>query len=185
MNIFDLLDDDTRPKAPPIPQASAADRMAGKRLAMIHAMHLNALDETKAMMEKVEAGQLSADTLAAKIDTLDMTRNYARFGNLCGRECEFLDFHHTAEDEDIFPLISARASEGIQRVVERLKQEHEVIHTVLIALSRNVAAISSNPGRETFEDAKGTFLILDRVVRSHFGYEQTELEEALGFYRAL
>jgi hypothetical protein len=26
------------------------------------------------------------------------------------------------------------------------------------------------------------FRALERVVRSHFGYEETELEEALGFY---
>lgn len=182
MNVFDLLDDDTRPKAPPIPQASAADRVAGKRLALIHDMHLNALDETRAMMERVEAGQLNADTFAAQIDNLDMMRNYARFGNLCGRECEFLNFHHSAEDEDIFPVISARASDGIKRVVERLKQEHEVIHQLLISLARNAAAIKSNPGHETFEDARETFILLDRVIRSHFSYEQTELEDALGFY---
>lgn len=185
MNIFDLLDDNARPKAPPIPEASAADRVAGKRLALIHAMNLDALDETRAMMEQVEAGLLNAATLEAKLGSLDMMRNYARFGNLCGRECEFLNFHHSAEDDDVFPVISARASDGIKRVIERLKQEHEVIHELLVSLSRNVAALSSNPGPETFEAARETFLILDRVIRSHFGYEQTELEEALGFYNAI
>jgi hypothetical protein len=29
---------------------------------------------------------------------------------------------------------------------------------------------------------KVAFLALERVVQSHFGYEQTELEEALGYF---
>lgn len=185
MNVFDLLEDDTRPRAPPIPQATPADRMAGKRLAMIHAMHIDALNETKAMMLKVEAGELDAGTLATKIETLDMMRNYVRFGNLCGRECEFLNYHHSAEDGDIFPVILAGASDGVKAVIERLMQEHDVIHELLLTLSQNVTALLADPGAETFAQAKETFCLIDRVVRSHFGYEQTELEEALGFYRAL
>ena len=38
------------------------------------------------------------------------------------------------------------------------------------------------PGRETFAALKASFLALDRVVHSHFGYEQEELEEALGYF---
>jgi hypothetical protein len=38
------------------------------------------------------------------------------------------------------------------------------------------------PGPETFAALKAAFLALDRVVRSHFGYEQEELEEALGYF---
>ena len=41
----------------------------------------------------------------------------------------------------------------------------------------------TEPGRETFAELKAAFLALERFVRSHFGYEQEELEEALGYYR--
>lgn len=53
MKVFDLLDDKTRPKAPPIPGATLAHRMTGKKLAMIHEMHVVALDETRAMMDMI------------------------------------------------------------------------------------------------------------------------------------
>ncbi|GAK72038.1 hypothetical protein RRU01S_23_01140 [Agrobacterium rubi TR3 = NBRC 13261] len=185
MNIFDLLNDSARPKAPAIPGATPADRIAGKRLALIHKMHLEAIDETKAVMEKVEAGQAGSDQLADKIASLEMMSNYAKFGNLCGRECEYLNYHHTAEDRQIFPILHQNGSDGLKRVIERLGEEHVVIHELLVELAEDAAAIRTQPEPETFSQARETFVLLDQVVRSHFGYEQTELEEALGYYNAL
>jgi iron-sulfur cluster repair protein YtfE (RIC family) len=185
MNVFDLLNDETRPKAPPIPGATMADRTAGRRLALIHDMHLEALDETMDMMRQVEAGEARIEEFAEHLDTLEMTKNYAKFGNLYGRECKFSDFHHTAEDTTIFPVIYANGSDGMRRVIARLAEEHVVIHELLVKLAGHVAAIRARPGPETFSEAKATLLVLDQVVRSHFGYEQNQLEEAIGYYNAM
>jgi iron-sulfur cluster repair protein YtfE (RIC family) len=178
----DLLDGSTRPKANRIKEISSRQRQSGKRLAMIHAMHIAALDETKEMMERVEALEADTSELAEKLASLEMVRNYRKFGNLCGRECQFLDFHHRSEDEQIFPLLTAKGDDSMKRVVDRLMQEHAIVHELLVDLDRNVKAIAQHPSAGTFAAAKQTFEELYRFVRSHFGYEEGELEEALGFF---
>jgi len=182
MNIFDIFDENKRPKAPPIPGATPAHRTAGKKLAMIHGMHLAALDETQAMMERVVAGERQVNELATQINSMELMGNYRHFGNLCGRECQFLDFHHTSEDNEIFPVLNANGGDGLKQVIARLTEEHLVVHELLESLATTVSDLLDKPGPDTFARTQETFTLLSRVVRSHFDYEQTELEEALGFY---
>ncbi len=176
-----LLDDSTRPRAPKIEGATPAQRRLGKRLAMIHDHHLEQIDQVRWVMEQVETGEQSAEKLVDAIFSLQMTANYRPFGNLCGRECQMLTLHHTIEDRHMFPALR-QGSDGLKKVVDRLSQEHLIIHRLLEALEDNARKTVTQPGRETFLELKAAFLALERFVRSHFGYEQEELEEALGFY---
>jgi hypothetical protein len=176
-----LLDDATRPKAPKIEGITPAQRRQGKRLALIHEHHLEQMNEVRWVMEQVEAGEQSAETLLEVISSLQMAANYRVFGNLCGRECQMLTLHHTIEDQSIFPALR-HGSDGLTKVVDRLAQEHLIIHQLLEALHDKAVNAVREPGRETFAALKAAFLALDRVVRSHFGYEQEELEEALGYF---
>lgn len=182
MNVFDIFDENTRPKAPPIPGATPAHRMAGRKLEMIHGMHLSALDETAAMMERVVVGESQVGDLATQINSMRLMSNYRQFGNLCGRECRFLEFHHMSEDNEIFPVIYANGGDGLKRVIARLTEEHLLVHELLESLATNVSDLLAQPGPDTFARTQETFTLLSRLVRSHFDYEQTELEEALGFY---
>lgn len=177
-----ILDDRDRPKAPPIAGATPEHRKAGGRLRLIHKMHIAALDETRQMMEFVEAGQAGVDGLASHIDTMGLTANIRSFGSLCGRECQFLEFHHTAEDQEIFPVLYGEGSEGLRRVIERLSLEHGLVHRLIERLAANVEGIKKDPTPQTFAIAKDTFARLYDVVISHFGYEEGELEEALGYH---
>lgn len=176
-----LLDDATRPKAPKIEGITPAQRRQGKRLALIHEHHLEQMNEVRWVMEQVEAGEQSAETLLEAISSLQMAANYRVFGNLCGRECQMLTLHHTIEDQSIFPALR-HGSDGLTKVVDRLAQEHLIIHQLLEALHDKAVNAVREPGRETFAALKAAFLALDRVVRSHFGYEQEELGEALGYF---
>jgi hypothetical protein len=176
-----FLDNATRPKAPKIEGITPAQRMAGKRLALIHDYHLEQMNEVRWVMEQVEAGEQSAAALAEAISSLQMAANYRAFGNLCGRECQMLTLHHTIEDHSLFPALRA-GSDGLRKVVDRLQEEHAVIHRLLQTLYDNAINAVRQPGRETFAATRAAFLALDRVVRSHFGYEQEELEEALGYF---
>jgi hemerythrin-like domain-containing protein len=92
-----------------------------------------------------------------------------------------LTFHHTAEDRHVFPALM-QGSEGLSKVVERLAAEHEIIHRLLEHLEERAMAIISDPGGENFVRLKEIFELLERVVKSHFGYEQAELEEAIGYW---
>ena len=176
-----LLDDATRPKAPKIEGITPAQRRQGKRLALIHEHHLEQMNEVRWVMEQVEAGEQSTQTLLEAISSLQMAANYRVFGNLCGRECQMLTLHHTIEDQSIFPELR-HGSDGLRKVVDRLSQEHLIIHQLLEALHDKAVNAVREPDRETFAALKAAFLALDRVVRSHFGYEQEELEEALGYF---
>jgi len=184
MNVFDLFDDATRPKAAAIPGATPEHRLIGKKLASIHAMHISALDETRAVILLIEKGEAHPEELMPQIEANELMRNYRRFGNLCGRECQFLEFHHTSEDWEIFPNIAAAGNASLTKVIDRLAEEHLVIHQLLETLAANVLEMRENPGPVSFHQTRETFLVVYRAVISHFGYEQTELEEALGFFGA-
>lgn len=176
-----LLDETTRPKAPRIAGATPAHRERGSRLGLFHAMHLQEIAKVEAMIRQIQAGQAEAAALGEAISGLQMAANYRLFGNLCGQECQFLTFHHRGEDSSIFPALM-QGSDGLRRVVERLMEEHAVIHGLIEKMATEAEAIVRAPDAASFAALKSTFGTLVAMVRSHFGYEQTELEEALGYY---
>ncbi|WP_309085830.1 hemerythrin domain-containing protein [Chelativorans sp.] len=177
---IDLLDDRTRPKAPKVEGVTPAQRAHGKRLAMIHNLHLQQMAEVRRVMERIAAGEESVASLGDAVSSLQMAHNYRQFGALCGRECVALTFHHTSEDQLVFPALE-RGSEGLRKVVERLRAEHDIIHQILVQYEAAALEAMEAPGPETFAALRELFETLDRVVKSHFGYEQEELEEALGY----
>jgi hypothetical protein len=67
-------------------------------------------------------------------------------------------------------------------VVERLRAEHEVIHALLGELQIAARTAVERANAKSFAILKETFVTLDRTVRSHFGYEEVELEQALGYH---
>jgi hypothetical protein len=178
MSVLDGLwpDEATRPHAAPPP--GPAPRRQGRSLAFIHRMHLASLDETMRMMERVEAGEAAAD-LQAQVLSLEMTRNYAAFGTLCGRECWALEFHHRSESDEIFPALQTRGGPDLARVIARLVEEHAAIHHLLMDLAARVEGLGERPGPGSFAEARAALVRLDRIVRSHFGYEEAEIDDAL------
>jgi hemerythrin len=57
-----------------------------------------------------------------------------------------------------------------------------VVHELIIRLGRAAHTLAENPSDANFAQAAATFRKLEEVVRSHFGYEETELAEAIGYY---
>ena len=180
--VLDLLKEDQRPKAPKIDEATDADRRRGRHLAMIHAMHIEELDRVGQVIAHIETGDAGDSELADALSGLSLADNYRLFGNLCGQECRMLTFHHTAEDRMLFPLLRDNTTDGLRLVVDKLMEEHEVVHALIEALSEATQAIYAQPGETSYQGLKAAFANLDCAVRSHFGYEQTELEEAIGYY---
>jgi iron-sulfur cluster repair protein YtfE (RIC family) len=177
LNRITLLDDSKRPKAPKIETITPAQRRQGRRLALYHKMHRQQLSEVSNYMAHVET---EIAQIAAKISDLHMRNNYKMFGNLCGQECQMLTFHHDAEQSHVFPILHEQGSDGLKRVVERLIAEHVVVHELIEELEAAAGVALKLPNAETFSNLKEIFKVLDRTVRSHFGYEEAELEEALG-----
>ena len=160
-------------------------RRGGWHLAAIHRMHLGDLAEIGRLLERIEAGEEEAQRLAEAVPALQMTRNYRAFGTLCGRECHVLTGHHDIEEYHLFPALSERGDAALRAVVERLIDEHRVVHALLERLEEDAVALIEAPGPEAFAEAKATFRALTDVVRSHFGYEETELADAIGVHGVL
>jgi Hemerythrin HHE cation binding domain len=177
-----LPDDTTRPSAPKIAGVTDQQRRNGRRLALFHEMHLRELSHVNRAIGEVFAGNGTAHTLLTTISSMQMVSNMRQFGNLCGGACGMLTGHHTIEDQWVFPALHGR-TEGLDKVVERLQAEHLVIHDLIEKLERAATALITDPGTKTAAEVRAQFKRLETFVISHFRYEQTELEEALGFYR--
>jgi hypothetical protein len=145
-------------------------------------MHLADIEQVGRLIGLVEAGDRDVAALASMVAGLDMTRNFRVFGTLCGRECHVLTLHHRLESLHVFPVLADRGDAGLRAVVARLQAEHEVVHALILRLDEATEALMAAPAPATFAAARNAFAALERVVRSHFGYEEMELEEALGFY---
>lgn len=182
MATITLLDDSTRPKAPKLEGATVHHELPGKHLKMIHRYHLQELSRVSRFLDEIEAGKPKLVELGKAVSTLKIHETMRLFGNLCGQECEMLNAHHSIESQMMFPVLHDRGNDGIKRVVERLMAEHDIVHYFLKELEFNSIAIQQNPTTENFESLKETFKNLEKIIRSHFNYEETQLEVALGFY---
>jgi iron-sulfur cluster repair protein YtfE (RIC family) len=171
---FTLLDDNNRPRAPKIDGLTSVQRHQGRRLSMFHNMHRRQLAEVAHVIDQIDA------TLLNKISALDMRHNFRVFGNMCGQECQMLSGHHGIEEQAVFPALHEAGSAGLRKVVERLIAEHVVVHELIDELDKRAHRATTEPTPENYNLLKTTFKDLNTCVQSHFGYEETELEEALG-----
>ncbi len=177
-----LLDDRTRPKAPALAGATEAHKQPGRHLKMIHRHHLQQMARVRRVLDLVAEGAAKPDALRDAVGSLDLKESMLISGNLCGQECEMLTAHHDIESAYMFPVLQQRGNDGIRKVVERLVAEHEIIHHYLIELENEVGKLMAAPNLENFSSVEVTFSALERIIKSHFNYEETELETAIGFY---
>jgi iron-sulfur cluster repair protein YtfE (RIC family) len=174
-----FLDDATRPKAPTLPGVTAAQRNHGRRLALYHRHHLQELARVRDALDRLEARETSAGEVAEQIAGMTMAENYRRVGALCGEGCALLHMHHSIEDAHIFPVVRTHAA--MRAVVDRLSAEHRTVHALLVRLIE-VAQALDRPDPDALAAARQVFGALERVIVSHFGYEEMALEEALGLF---
>lgn len=176
------LDEAGRPKAPAVPEATDIHRHQGRQLAAIHRHYLREMGQIGAILARIEARDAPPEHLKQIVLSLDMAENLRAFGSLCGHECQVLKFHHDIEGSDMFPRIEAAGGGMFREIVAKLKAEHEVVHELIIRLGRAADALAEDPSEANFVLTANTFRKLEEVVRSHFGYEETELAEAIGYY---
>ena len=169
-----------RPSMPALQNVTEAEHRAGLHLAAIHRIHLRDMQRLTHMLEQVEQGAVSPEVFAQEVSNVEFTHNMRMFGTMCGRECQVLTFHHDAEEHMIFPQLEQQNIQALSRVVERLKQEHLIVHELITRLETAAQALVQNPDEHNLAKTKATFAQLHTVVISHFGYEETELREALG-----
>ncbi|MFN3207649.1 MAG: hemerythrin domain-containing protein [Roseovarius sp.] len=176
------IDETARPKAPKVPAATDRHRRQGRQLAAIHRHYLMEMAQIGAVLARIEAGDTPPENLKHIVLSLDMAENFRAFGNLCGRECQVLKLHHDIEGSDMFPRVASAGGGMFKEVVAKLLSEHEVVHELILRLGQAADVLAEDPSKESFVRAASTYRKLEEVVCSHFRYEETELEEAIGYY---
>lgn len=171
-----------RPSAPRILTATDNHRRQGRKLAAIHRAHLMDMARIARVLSQIETGDVPAEKLAGVVQSLDMTQNYRLFGSLCGQECRMLTFHHDAEEYRLFPELESKGNDALLAVVRRLRDEHKVVHELLERLERASMTMMFGATKARFTETRNIFLQLQSVVKSHFHYEESELEEAIGVH---
>lgn len=178
MTPVELEDDAARPLAPAYPGLTRAECLHGRRLTLIHDMYRKELSGVAALMIRIRDGGISPTRLAKAVGGMKMGRNLDLFGNLCGRQCALLQNHHDIEEQWMFPDLSAKADPVLQGVIDRLIAEHGVIHDLIGTLRQAAQDLLHDPS--AFRSCADAFAALERAIGSHFGYEETQLADALG-----
>ena len=179
------LNESSRPMAPKILGATDAQRQRGGRLAAIHAIHLSDMARVRALSLRIDNDAAARILLAQAVDDLAMFNNIKTFGAMCGRECTNLLFHHQGEEQQIFPALAAHAGTGFRGVLAKLKAEHLVIHEMISDLSDQAGQVMTLPSPKSYAALREALSRLDAALKSHFGYEKTELKEVLGVLHIL
>lgn len=178
-------DESTRPHwdgAPAGAVYSGRGRAAARHLIDVHDHLRGELARVRDLIEQVRSGAIGAAEARSAINQMAMRQNTWTLGAYCASYCRIVTGHHTLEDEAIFPHLRAREP-GIAPVIDRLAQEHGVIHKVLDDFDRALAESLRQPGE--FASVLRAADVLADALLSHLAYEESQLIEPLarlGFY---
>jgi hemerythrin-like domain-containing protein len=180
-----LWDEATRPVAPaPDPDRAYTPHevAAGQHLVDVHD-HLRAeLVQLHDLVDQMAAGSMDADTARSHINTMTIRQNKWTLGTYCESYCRVVTTHHTLEDQSVFPHLR-RGDPRLAPVIDRLEEEHRIIHYLLEHVDRALVAFVGSP--DGMAELRVAVDLLSDTLLSHLSYEQRELVEPLarlGFY---
>jgi hypothetical protein len=178
-------DESTRPRRP----ESAEDvtytrrgRLVGRHLIDVHDMLRKELGELRGILAEVRDGVTSAADARSALNEMALRQNDWTLGAFCSRYCGVVAAHHGIEDDSIFPHL-ARSEPEIAPVIDRLTEEHLVIHDAIQAVDQALVANINHPDDHSGIQAAIDFLT--DALLSHLSYEEHEIVEPLarlGFY---
>jgi hemerythrin-like domain-containing protein len=177
-------DESTRPHRPPSPpyvEYSETGRQVGQHLVDVHDMLRRELTELRDIVSQVRAGALDAGEARSALNEMAMRQNDWTLGAFCSRYCHAVARHHGLEDDAIFPHL-ASSETALAPVIDRLTDEHLVIHDAIEEVDR---ALVAHINEHDFARLQAAIDLLTDALLSHLSYEEHELVEPLarlGFY---
>lgn len=180
-----LWDESTRPRrAESGPEVTYTSRQAqvGKHLIDIHDMLRSELTQVRSIIEQVKANTLEVGAARSALNEMTMKQNNWTLGAYCSRYCSTVTQHHGLEDASVFPHLRS-AERELAPVLDRLVEEHLVIHDVIESVDRALVEFISNPG--DFSRLDEAVDALTDTLLSHLSYEEEQLVEPLarlGYY---
>jgi hypothetical protein len=173
-----VLDEATRPQAPDAGPRSytSAERSTAQHLVDVHD-HLRAeLEEVRSVTELVVQSAMSPGEARSHLHTLTMRQQNWSLGAYCQSYCRLVTGHHSLEDAAMLPHLR-RAEPGLGPVVDRLEEEHRVIHGVLEELDRALVRFVDDPSSGS--GLRQAVDLLTDTLLSHLAYEEHQLVEPL------
>jgi hemerythrin-like domain-containing protein len=107
---------------------------------------------------------------------MTMRQNNWTLGTYCESYCRVVTTHHTLEDRSLFPALR-RGDERLEPVIDRLEQEHHVIHDLLEEVDRALVRFVSVP--DGMGALRAAVDLLSDALLSHLSYEERELVEPI------
>jgi hemerythrin-like domain-containing protein len=156
--------------------------LVGQHLVDVHDMLRSELSELRELLGRVRDGALTAGNARSALNEMALRQNDWTLGAFCSRYCGALTQHHGLEDEAIFPHL-AQSDPTLEPVIERLVDEHLVIHDAIQAVDRALVDHINHP--EDYQPIQAAIDFLTDALLSHLSYEEHELVEPLarlGFY---
>ncbi|MDX6348893.1 MAG: hypothetical protein QOF84_3683 [Streptomyces sp.] len=178
-------DDSTRPRRDRSgPEVSYTDqgRRVSKQLIHVHDMLRGELTDLRDIVRQVHDGAMRAEGARAALNEMVLRQNDWTLGAFCARHCNTVTQHHLVEDASVFPHL-ARRQPQLKPVIDRLAEEHLVIHDAIQEVDRALVQHMTRP--ENYDAIQGAIDYLTDALLSHLAYEEQELLEPLarlGFY---
>ncbi len=179
-------DESTRPTlAEPADASYTPHQLAtAQHLVEVHDHLRSELDRLRGLVDDVRRGLLTVGEARAGVQAMTLRQNNWTLGAYCQSYCGFVNGHHTLEDTGIFPHLR-RAEPALEPVVDRLHEEHQVIHHLLDAVDRALVDLVREGDAEALDALEQTIDLLADRLRSHLSYEERELRGPLarhGFF---
>jgi hypothetical protein len=174
-----VWDESTRPTGPQVSEGTytAVQRETGQHLVDVHD-HLRAeLAQVRDLVRQVAAGAVDVGEARSAIGSMTMRQNNWTLGAYCASYCRVVTMHHTLEDRSLLPHLRS-ADPRLAPVVDRLEEEHRVIHDVLDRVDAALVELvrTGIAGLQQLQDAVD---LLTDTLLSHLSYEERELVEPL------
>ncbi|HUZ56874.1 MAG TPA: LLM class flavin-dependent oxidoreductase [Streptosporangiaceae bacterium] len=178
-------DESTRPVGPPAQKGYVyTDRAkaVGRHLVEVHDHLRQELSQVRDLLRQVKQGSMTVGRARAVLNEMTMRQNNWTLGAYCAAYCSMLTQHHGLEDRAIFPHLR-RADPGLVPVIDRLEQEHVIIHGVVEDVDRALVNLVRHPGE--FTELQEAVDVLADTLGSHLAYEEQQITEPLarhGFF---
>jgi alkanesulfonate monooxygenase SsuD/methylene tetrahydromethanopterin reductase-like flavin-dependent oxidoreductase (luciferase family) len=174
-----LWDDSTRPhrdRSGPEVNYTDQGRRDGKALIEVHDLLRSELSELRDILRQVRDGSMRAADARAALNEMALRQNDWTLGAFCARYCGVVTMHHSVEDASMFPHL-ARREPQLRPVIDRLTEEHLVIHDAIQEVDRALTEHMTRP--ENHDAIQSAIDYLTDALLSHLAYEEQELVEPL------
>ena len=179
-------DETTRPTLADADGTPYADgrETAADHLVAVHDHLRGELERLQDLVEEVRRGLLGAAAARAEVHAMTLRQNSWTLGAYCQSYCGFVNGHHSLEDRGVFPHLRRRQPD-VAPVLDRLQEEHVVIHGLLDGIDRALVALVRDHDAPALDAVGESIDLLAERLRSHLAYEERELRGPLtrhGFY---